>query len=255
MTDTLFHMWGRFRQSLIDGHNFYLEQAQKRLLSQFNNIEDEAEKYAEEWLEKVGSHFDPDRHDPSDFYEQAHEESIAFYQMLDDLRNRTRLSVVAGLFHEWDKQVRDWITREINHWHSGEEANKALWSANFNDIVDLFEGLGWKIKSQSFYASLDRYRLVVNAYKHGNGTALQTIRDQHPDFISSMMRESLFIKSADYTDLLIEDKHIAEFSDAIIQFWKCVPEYIFNEDNLSVPKWFEKALQKDIRQTQTAKVS
>ena len=86
MTDTLFHMWGRFRQSLIDGHNFYLEQAQKRLLSQFNNIEDEAEKYAEEWLEKVGSHFDPDRHDPSDFYEQAHEESIAFYQMLDDLR-------------------------------------------------------------------------------------------------------------------------------------------------------------------------
>ena len=43
-TYVLFQMWGPFRQSLIDGHLFYVEQARKRLLTQFENIEAEADK-------------------------------------------------------------------------------------------------------------------------------------------------------------------------------------------------------------------
>lgn len=249
MTNTLLHMWSRFKEKLIAEHEFYMEQANKRLLSQFSNIENEAKKYAEEWLEKASHHFDPDRHDPSSFYEQAHEESVEFYQMLDDMRNRTRLSVIAGLFHEWDKQLRDWMTREINHWHRGDEAKKALWGANFLDIADLLEGLGWKIKSQDYYASLDRCRLVVNAYKHGDGAAFQKIKTQYPEFISDGMRDGLFIDYAAHDDLVIEDKHIAEFSEAIIKFWKDVPEHIFDNGKIGVPAWFEKALKKDRDQT------
>ena len=79
--DTLFHMWNRFREKLIAEHNFYMEQAKKRLLSQFENLEEESDRYSEEWLAKTSHHFDPDRHDPGDFYEQAYEEGIEFYQM------------------------------------------------------------------------------------------------------------------------------------------------------------------------------
>lgn len=104
---TLFYMWKPFRESLIKSHLFYVEQSKKRLLSQFDNLNLEAEHYAEEWLNERSHLFDPDRHDPSDFEERAYDASIGFYQMLSDMRNRTLLSIVAGKFHEWDKQLRD----------------------------------------------------------------------------------------------------------------------------------------------------
>ncbi len=50
----LFQMWEPFRQSLIKGHLFFVEQARKRLLSQFNDIEADADRAAEEWLEQSG---------------------------------------------------------------------------------------------------------------------------------------------------------------------------------------------------------
>ena len=115
MSYTLLHMWNTHRKQIITAQEFYMVQAEKRLLSQFQNMEEEATKYGEEWLEVVGQHFDPERHDPTDFYEQAHEESINFYQMLEDMRNRTYLSVAAGMFHEWDKQLREWMAKEVGH--------------------------------------------------------------------------------------------------------------------------------------------
>ena len=74
----LFQMWEPFRQSLIKGHLFYFDQAQKRLISQFEDIEAESEKASEEWLERSSDYFDPDRHDPGDFYEAANEAGIEF---------------------------------------------------------------------------------------------------------------------------------------------------------------------------------
>jgi hypothetical protein len=44
----LFQMLGPFRQSLIDRHLFYVGQARKRLLSQFDDIEADADRAVEE---------------------------------------------------------------------------------------------------------------------------------------------------------------------------------------------------------------
>ena len=38
---SLFQMWEPYRQSLIAGHQFYVNQARQRLLSQFDDIETE----------------------------------------------------------------------------------------------------------------------------------------------------------------------------------------------------------------------
>ena len=76
MSSTLFYMGKGERENLIARHNFYIEQANKRLLSQFQNKETEAEAYENEWFNNQTQYFDPDRHDPSDFYEQAHQEGI-----------------------------------------------------------------------------------------------------------------------------------------------------------------------------------
>jgi hypothetical protein len=106
MTYALFQMWSDFRQSLIRRHEFSVEQAQKRLRSQFENMEAEADMAGEEGPEESGRYFDPDRHDEGSFYEAAQDVSIEFYGLLYEMRENTRLSAVAGMFHEWEKQLR-----------------------------------------------------------------------------------------------------------------------------------------------------
>lgn len=246
-------MWEPYRRQLIAGHQFYVEQAEKRLLSQFQNLEEEADKYAEEWLEKAGQNFDPDRHNPEDFYEQANDESIEFYQKLEDMQNRTRLGVIAGIFHEWEKELRNWIVKEVQHWHRGDKVKKKVWLGNFSEIIDLLEAFEWPIRTREYFVSLDRCRLVVNAYKHGNEGAFSDIKSKHPEFIYHS--DSSFIEYADYKDLIVGDAHIKEFSDAIVSFWKDVPEYIWEKETISVPDWFGRAYQKDKNTDTKSKVA
>lgn len=241
----LFQMWEPFRQDLIARHNFYVEQSRKRLLLQFADIEAEANRYEEEWLHKKSHHFDPDKHDPADLYEAAFEQSIYFYEMLEDMSNNISLSVVAGMFHEWDKQLRLWVQLEVSHWHNGEKVKEAIWKANFSNLLDLFEGLGWQIKSKDYYTSLDKCRLVVNAYKHGHGLAFDAIRDKYPEFISSGQNDDRYLKYADFTSLKVDINHIDKFSEAITSFWCDIPKNIMGGENLVFPKWFEKAYEKD----------
>lgn len=249
MKQPLFDMWEPFRASLLKSHSFYVEQAKKRLLSQFENMEAEADKYSEDWLEQQGQYFNPDTDDPSDYYEQAHDASIDFYLMLENMRKSTRLSVVAGMFHEWDKQLRDWTTKEVRHWNQGEEVKSAIWNARFEGLIDLFEGVGWQIRSKDYYVPLNRCRLVVNAYKHGDGVALEEIKKDHPEFLTHPWSFGpALLPYANHEDLKIEEAHIDEFSNAIIEFWNDVPDRIPYDDQLRLPDWFMKAHAKDVKQ-------
>jgi hypothetical protein len=250
-------MWGPYRQTLIDRHLFYVEQARKRLLSQFENIEGDADQAAEEWLKKSGRNFDPDRHDPGDFYESAHEVGIEHYGLLNEMREQTRLSVVASVFHEWDKQLRDWLVREIHNWHHGKGAKTKLWTANFGDIADLLESFGWKLRSADFFRVLDACRLVVNVYKHGDGASLDELKSKYPEYLEDPFRGSGggFSDAAhrDFSDLKVSDVQLQAFSDAIVAFWKNVPECVQASQATDIPVWFDKAIQKDRAEQQPAK--
>ncbi len=254
MAMALFYMDEPSKKYFITKHNFYIEQAEKRLLSQFSNIEEEAEKYRDEWQDKAGQNFDPDRHILADFYEQADDEGGEFYLMLKEMHNRTRMSVIAGMFHEWDKQLRSWLANEIRPWNDSNWVKKAVWKANFDNIIDLLEGVGCVIKPKEYYLSLDRCRLVVNAYKHGDGGAFDTLKQKHPEFIDNLgYSDNRYIEDVDYTYLRAEAKHITEFSTAIIEFWRGIPHRITNYDPLSIPTWFTKALEKGQKEKQKRK--
>lgn len=245
----LFQMWEPHRQMLIASHLFYVEQARKRLLSQFVNIEQEADKAAEAHLEKMSHKFDPDRHDPADFYEAANDEALAFYQLLTEMRQRTMLSIVAGIYQEWDKQLREWLVREICHWHRGEETAKKVWSVDFVNLIELLELLGCKIRSNSYFQKLDACRLVVNVYKHGEGSSLKDLKSFYPEYLSNSLAniDEYFSNSefVEHSDLDVSEDQLQEFSVAIVEFWKDVPTNILNNDRVSIPTWFEKAMLKD----------
>lgn len=246
---TLFEMWGPIRKDFIDSHLFYVEQARKRLLSQFDNVNQEAEQAAEEWLEEAGEYFDPDMHDPGDFYEAAYDKSIEFGLLLSEMMDQTRLSVIAGMFHQWEKQLRDWLAKETKYW-GGETVVSKIWSVNLGEIFTLFEGLGWNVRDEVFFAKIDTCRLVVNVYKHGKGTALKELRKKYPKyFIDSLpeMKDLLELDESflDHTHLMVNNEDIDEFSEAIAEFWKKVPERFMNSQTIFAPKWLEDALLKD----------
>jgi hypothetical protein len=53
------------------------------------------------------------------------------------------------------------------------------------------------------------------------------------------------MKYRDHTHLKVNDDQFQAFADAIVAFWKDVPENIFESMVTDVPDWFGKAILKD----------
>lgn len=150
-----FQMWEPMRQDWMAEHRFYVEQARKRLLSQFECMEEEADKATEEHLAHISQFFDPDAHDEADFYESANDKGIEFYQLLSDMQERTRLSVIAGMYQEWDKKLREWLTGELRTWHQGVNVVKSIWKVDVSSVFDLLFVFGFNARDVTGYERLD----------------------------------------------------------------------------------------------------
>ena len=242
---SLFQMWEPYRQSLIAGHQFYVNQARQRLLSQFDDIETEADRASDEWLDKNSRHFNPEWQDEGDFYESAVDAGIEFYQLLSEMRNRTCLSVVAGMYHEWDKRLRQWMVDQMRGWCSGKKFEMAAWRSTLTDIADLIEPLGWDFRTAAYYSQLDACRLVVNVYKHGNGNSLALLNRKYPEYlhdpVANLLGESYF-DTLNHDHLAVSDDQLQAFSAAIEAFWRDIPADLYAHEDAVIPEWLGKAL-------------
>ncbi|MER8746587.1 hypothetical protein NKH54_26530 [Mesorhizobium sp. M1004] len=136
------------------------------------------------------------------------------------------MSVTAGRFHEWDKQLRDWLVRELRNWHRGDTAAAKVWSADFAKIADLLESFGWKVRSTDYFKTLDACRLVVNVYKHGAGKSLDDLKKTCSKYLDDPLkgtRPPWSEKLLNHTHLKVSDDQFQTFSDAIVAFWRDVP--------------------------------
>lgn len=248
MTNVGFQMWEPYRQDLMAEHRFYVEQARKRLLSQFDNIDAEAKQAAEDYLHHMSVHFDPDKNDPLSFYEAAHDKAIELHLLLADMRENTRLSVTAGMFHQWDKKLKEWIIGEMRHWHHGENASRAIWRADFSKTMDFLATFGFNVKVLPSYEKLNAMRLVVNVFKHGDGSSFDQLKASFPEYLHNPLGGDdvdFFVDYLKHTDVRVSDVQLNEFSEAILDFWKDIPNQIFLSEEINDLKWFEQALLKD----------
>ncbi|MGY2263926.1 hypothetical protein [Pseudomonas sp. SDO5561_S422] len=245
----VFYMWQSFRQSLIHKHYFFLEQARKRLLSQFEDMETDSKRAAVEWLAKHSSGFNSDRDDAESYYESAYDAGIEHYELLNGMLDQTRLSVLAGLFHDWEKQLRDWMAKEVRHTYGSENAANKIWKANFSQIIDLMESYGWPIRNTQYFERIDECRCVVNVYKHGDGGSFVELKKKYPYYlvIPFAVIDPIFfdVDLLDYTNVKVSDSQLQEFSDAIVKFWEDVPERLYGRDGMEVPDWFGNAINTD----------
>ncbi len=246
---TSFEMLEPFRQLILRRHKFYVEQATVRLFTQFDNIKEEAYDASDEWLSDLPHHFDPDGPEAADLFRRADDIAIEHYHLLIDIHERSRLSVLTGIYHEWEKQFRKWTHDQIRNWYGGERLLSQIWKVDVGKLAKLFASLGWDYKKESYFEKLDACRLVVNVFKHGDGTSLNELKKYYSKYLinSSQGFNGVLsdINNLDHTALKINDKHILEFSDAITEFWQDLPVQIVNVPEAALPNWFERAVESD----------
>lgn len=254
MNDSVaFYMWNPFRERLIKSHEFYVRQAKQRLLSRFENIENEAAGEMDSWLEETKHLFDPDQHDPGDFYEQAYDVGTEFYDLLTEMRDSTHMSVLAGMFHEWDKQLRGWLWREINRWHGGNDLRRKIWSVDFDRLMEFLNALGWRVTDATYFPDLDASRLLVNVFKHGEGASLRTLSERYPNRIQNQLTGDAElgwgVSHHNYASIRVSQGAVDRLSNAIINFWNDVPENTSIAAIEEMPNWFGRAYTKDRQNT------
>ncbi|PPU32176.1 MULTISPECIES: hypothetical protein [unclassified Xanthomonas] len=236
------------RHSLITAHRFYVQQAKDRLLSKFGNISAEADAAADAHWEESGRNFNPDIHDEGKQAEDAQNHGIIFYELLSEMHERTRLSVVAGMFHHWDKAWRRFLVDQLRlpGFVIGIHTRRAMWTMDSIQLERFLEALGLSIATFPGYARLDAMRLVVNVFKHGEGRSMDDLRLAYPEFVPVV---NGWVRAfPDDTSMKVTDTHLDEFANAIESFWKSVPkELVFDATaSLKLPKELAAARAKDL---------
>ncbi|WP_421504444.1 hypothetical protein [Erwinia rhapontici] len=228
----------------LEPHDFYVRQAQQRLLSQFNDISREADEVQEQHYEKLGQFFDPDRDDPADSYEAAYQEGISHYLALDEMRNTITLALTAGMFHQFDKTLREKMVREFSHWQP-EAIDPLIWNIDFPRLVELLEWTGIEIKSKPFYEKIEACHLLVNVYKHGKGQSHTELAGKHPQYYPQYTPRTGRRQSLPRPEQLkVSQAQFADIADAIKDFWLNIPEFRDESDLKTQPEWFDKKLKR-----------
>lgn len=244
----LFEMLPERKRHICMLHIFYVEQAQKRLLSQFDDMESEADQAARDWLNANQHRFNPDVHDASDFEQRAYEEACTLYQLLEEMRDNVRLGVVSGMYHEWEKALKEWLADELARLYYYDKA--VVWKADFCQIIELLECLNWPVRDRSFHPDLNACRLVVNVYKHGYGRSFEELKEQCPEFLTGPSGRFVpeRMRYARHSDLRVNAEQVQKFSLAIISFWDDCPEEIWESAISKIPDWLFKALDKGAKE-------
>lgn len=247
MVTDVFQLLESKREKIVNEHLFYFKEARGRLLTQFSSIDAESDAKVEQHLENNEKYYDPDFHDESDLYNDAFNAGIDHYQLVSDMHNDVRLALVGGIFHQWDKELRALLAKESKFFNGGDATYEAIWRANFVDIIDLLEGINFNVRSKPYYSTLDAHRLVVNVYKHGDGTALNTLNRDYPDYLSTAFGVGAKVPPGllRHDCLRVTDTHFENFSQAIVAFWKDIPGKVTIFVNK--PEWLSKALAKDAK--------
>jgi len=216
-------MYSAVRSHFIERHDFYVEQVKKRLFLQFLDIEKEAETRANEAFNSMGR-YASEYDDPADYAEAAHEAGVDHYLMLSDLHNQVILGALAGMYHQWDKELRQFLARELRH-TCPPETEKSIWKENIAEIFDLLKDFGWDCRNASFFPALDASRLIVNVYKHGNGKALEDLSKRYPEYLFGYdTGQNSLPYRLDHELLTISEDQFEQLADNVRLFWQEFPE-------------------------------
>lgn len=238
---SLFYFASIDRPIFLEEHRFYVEEAKKRLLSQFSDvgIEEEAKQKEHNYYEWAGQHFNPDYHDEADVWERAHDEGIAHWIALTEMRNTVSLALTAGMFHKFDKALREKCILEFSHWLDYDVTKELVWDIGFPRLIKILEWIGMNITKKPYFRLLNACRLIVNVYKHGDGDAHRELSRDFPEYYHNFGHEIAEYLPLRYEQLEITEEHFIAFAAAIRDFWNDIPVHCMKSGLREEPDWLK----------------
>jgi hypothetical protein len=226
------YMWSETRRRIIDRHNFYAAQVVAKVLAQFRDIETEAKAYAERQYNELASVPAHEDVDGSELAELANDRGQQLYGLLHDLKQQMILGAAAGMFHQWDKDLRTFAERELTHNFARQDAEDVAWKQGGGSMFELLEQFGWNCRAAWFYPKIHACRLVVNVYKHGKGASLTDLAKLYPEYVNNPYpmdaHEFTFAENLlRHEWLTVSVDHFDEFAGALRGFWQEFPERLF----------------------------
>ena len=221
-------MWSGARKRFLARHDFYMDQVKIRVLGNFDNMEEEANRVAEEVYDQIGSSYSDGCGDMAAASETAQEHGIEFYMLLSDMKTQTTLEALASLYHQWEKDFRDFMERELSH--ASNHVIPNVWQSNINELFNLLEAFGWPIRQAQWFQLLNVCRLIVNVFKHGKGPSMDELIQDFPQYLKGPLdniTKASFLTIPEHEDLSITEEEFDHISSAIRQFWVEFPDRLF----------------------------
>ena len=225
------YMWGPYRAHLLERHDSYVEAMKVRIFPQFADITGEADRYLEDTWQAFMNMPARDDIDPSDLAESAQEAAVAKYDVLCFLKREIYLGALAGLYHIWERLLRNFLERELNHTVTREASINRAWHSNIDGVVGLLAAFGWNIRTEGFYPYLDACRLIVNVYKHGKGNSFDQLIKKYPHYLRDPNPQIPVLAlggDIHHLDMLeVDEQDILTIAAAMRVFWEKFPERLF----------------------------
>ena len=218
------------RECILREHDFYVDQINQRVIAQFQDMEGEADRLTETEYKRLSGLYGHEDADPASIRDDAREHAIGHYQMLSDLKQQVILGALAGLYHQWEKQFRGFVERELMHYMTRDEVKKYAWPFNIGDVFDVVKHFGWDVRSQRFFKPIDACRVIVNVYKHGPGRSLDELAKEYPAYLPQMLTarfSALGLRHIDHEWLTVTETDFAELAKGLRGFWEKLPEKLY----------------------------
>ena len=192
------------RELILARQNFYMEQVKVRVLGNFHNMEEEAAQFG-----------DQSEDDDSKYWD-----ATEFYMLLRYVKTQTTLGALASLYHQWEKEFRDFMKDELSRSYGRAKITNCVWKPEINEIFSKLEEFGWSIRQAQWFSLLNACRLIVNVYKHGKGRSFKELGRDYPQYLKGWDADM-----DDYDEALeITEEEYDEIAGALRQFWMDFPE-------------------------------
>lgn len=215
------YMHNSVKEMYLERHQFFTQQIRSRILSQFADVDGDAEAFRHTEYERLGQEFREGEEEVAVALAQDNAED--FYMLLSDMKNDMELASVAAMYHRWDKDLRDFLERELNHSVEPDQTADAAWDSDPIAAFRLLKAFGWDCEPLPFFNVIQNLRLVVNVYKHGKGRSLTDVARRCPQYLSRQPASGT-VDDPDYEDLMVSTEQFDQFATAIDEFWRAFPE-------------------------------
>lgn len=135
----------------------------------------------------------------------------------NELINETRKVAIVGLYHIWERNLKELLIKGGNPQGLNKEKVKG-WA--FDKINSLFmTSKDYTTYYKDYFDTIVKYSTLTNAIKHGEGRSMDKLFKDYPEF---------FYKKSDIVDAdepLVSQDHITELYETLTQFWENIPNY------------------------------